>query len=146
MTDAVQNPDLGRFEAHKERQEAMAVTTPPYASDALAEGTVDAVVIGGVADGDVVAVVSRRGRIEVEVKLTDEMHPGYAALPQGWGHRGGWQRAIAAGGVSYNELTPNQSEDLDPVSGQAWLNGFPIRVEALQTNTPKTDPVNAGNN
>jgi hypothetical protein len=37
-------------------------------------------------------------------------------------------------------LTPNQSEDLDPVSGQAWLNGFPVRVEALRTDTRKTDP------
>jgi hypothetical protein len=36
--------------------------------------------------------------------------------------------------------TPNQSEDLDPVSGQAWLNGFPVRVEALGTDTRKTDP------
>jgi anaerobic selenocysteine-containing dehydrogenase len=86
------------------------------------------------------------GRIEVALKVTDEMHPGNVALPQGWGHRGGWQRAIAAGGVSYNELTPNQSEDLDPVSGQAWLNGFPVRVEALGTDTRKTDPVNAPNN
>jgi len=60
--------------------------------------------------------------------------------------RGGWQRAIAAGGVSYNELTPNQSEDLDPVSGQAWLNGFPVRVGALGTDTRKTDPVNAPTN
>lgn len=50
------------------------------------------------------------------------------------------------GGVSYNELTPNQSEDLDPVSGQAWLNGFPVRVEARGTDTRKTDPVNARNN
>jgi hypothetical protein len=47
---------------------------------------------------------------------------------------------------SYNELTLNQSEDLDPVSGQAWLNGFPVRVEALGTDTRKTDPVNARNN
>ncbi len=32
----------------KEMQEATAVTTPPYTTNALAEGTVDAVVIGGV--------------------------------------------------------------------------------------------------
>jgi len=44
-----------------------------------------------------------------------------------------------SGGVSDNELTPNQSENLNPVSGQAWLNGFPVRVEALGTGTRKTD-------
>jgi hypothetical protein len=37
MTDVVQKPDLGRFGAHKERQEAMAVTTPPYAGGAGAD-------------------------------------------------------------------------------------------------------------
>ena len=53
----------------------------------------------------------------------------------------GWiPLVLVAGGVSYNELTPNQSEDLDPVSGEAWLNGFPARVEALGTDTRKTDP------
>lgn len=87
----------------------------------------------GVDDGDQVAILSRRGRIEVPVKITDEMHPGNVALPQGWGHRGGWRTAIAAGGTSYNVLTPNRSEDFDQVSGQAWFNGFPVRVEPVGT-------------
>ena len=65
------------------------------------------------------------------MKITDEMHPGNVALPQGWGHSGGWRTAIAAGGTSYNVLTPNQSEDFDQVSGQAWFNGFPVRVEPV---------------
>ena len=34
MSDVVQKPDLGRFGAHKEGQEPMAVTTPPYAGGA----------------------------------------------------------------------------------------------------------------
>ncbi len=51
----------------KERQEAMAVTTPPYASDALAEGTVDAVVIGGGAAGLNGALILARSRRSVVV-------------------------------------------------------------------------------
>ena len=102
-------------------------------------------VASGVTDGDVVAVVSRRGRLEVPVKITDEMHPGNVALPHSWGHKGGWQRANAAGGASYNELTPNRSEDLDRVSGQAWLNGFPVRVESVGTDVTKlSGPVDRG--
>jgi formate dehydrogenase len=85
----------------------------------------------GVEDGVMVAVVSPRGRIEVPVKLTKEMMPGNIALPQGWGHRGGWKRAVAAGGANYNCLTPDGPDDLDRVSGQAWLNGFPVRVEPI---------------
>jgi Mycobacterium membrane protein len=34
MTDVVQKPDLGRSGAHKEGQEPMAATTPPYAGGA----------------------------------------------------------------------------------------------------------------
>ncbi|MDX3249367.1 NAD(P)/FAD-dependent oxidoreductase, partial [Streptomyces sp. ME18-1-4] len=40
----------------------MAVATPPYASDALAEGTVDAVVIGGGAAGLNGALILARSR------------------------------------------------------------------------------------
>ena len=51
----------------KEKQEAMAVTTPPYASDALVEGTVDAVVIGGGAAGLNGALILARSRRSVVV-------------------------------------------------------------------------------
>ncbi|WP_217177242.1 NAD(P)/FAD-dependent oxidoreductase [Streptomyces sp. AC495_CC817] len=51
----------------KERQEATAVTPPPYASDALAEGTVDALVIGGGAAGLNGALILARSRRSVVV-------------------------------------------------------------------------------
>jgi thioredoxin reductase len=51
----------------KERQEAMAVATPAYASDALDEGTVDAVVIGGGAAGLNGALMLARSRRSVVV-------------------------------------------------------------------------------
>ncbi|MFM9609166.1 NAD(P)/FAD-dependent oxidoreductase [Streptomyces niveiscabiei] len=51
----------------KDKQEAAAVTTPPYASDALAEGTIDAVVIGGGAAGLNGALILARSRRSVVV-------------------------------------------------------------------------------
>src|SRR5690349_24990914 len=51
----------------KERLETMAVATPPYASDALAEETVDAVVIGGGAAGLNGALILARSRRTVVV-------------------------------------------------------------------------------
>jgi thioredoxin reductase len=51
----------------KEKQETTAVTTSPYASDALAEGTVDAVVIGGGAAGLNGALILARSRRSVVV-------------------------------------------------------------------------------
>ena len=40
----------------------------------------------------------------VPVLVTEDMTPGVVALPHGWGHRGGWRRANAAGGVNVNAL------------------------------------------
>jgi hypothetical protein len=48
------------------------------------------------------------------------------------------QLTITAGEHSMTRL--NISTGVPSVSGQAWLNGFPLRVEALGTDTGKTDP------
>jgi formate dehydrogenase len=84
----------------------------------------------GLQEGDPVAIVSRTGRVEVPVRLTDEMAPGVIALPQGWGHRGGWRTAVAAGGANYNDLTSSDPADLD-ISGNAVFNGIPVRLESI---------------
>ncbi len=65
------------------------------------------------------------------VKVTDEMTPGTVALPHGWGHRGGWRLANEHGGVNVNLLASSEPEDLEPLAGMAFLNGIPVRVEAL---------------
>jgi len=88
----------------------------------------------GLGEGDPVAIVSKSGRVEVPVRLTDEMAPGVVALPQGWGHRGGWQTAVAAGGANYNDLTSSDPADLD-VSGNAVFNGIPVRLEPVLSST-----------
>lgn len=85
----------------------------------------------GLADGQRVRVQSRVGMIEVEAVASDEMMPGVVSLPHGWGHaRPGVQMGIASAqpGVSANDLTDERQ--LDAVSGNAALNGVPVRVEA----------------
>lgn len=85
----------------------------------------------GLADGQRVRVQSRVGVIEVEALASDEMMPGVVSLPHGWGHaRPGVQMAIASAqpGASANDLTDERQ--LDAVSGNAALNGVPVRVEA----------------
>lgn len=85
----------------------------------------------GLADGQRVRVQSRVGMIEVEAVASDEMMPGVVSLPHGWGHaRPGVQMAIASAqpGASANDLTDERQ--LDAVSGNAALNGVPVRVEA----------------
>jgi formate dehydrogenase len=87
----------------------------------------------GLADGDVVRVVSRHGSIEIPVELTTDLTPGTIAVPHGWGHRqAGWTTANAAGGANVNELTSAEPGDLEQLSGMAQLTGIPVRLEPVR--------------
>lgn len=85
----------------------------------------------GLTDGGRVRVVSPRGQIESEVMFTDEVDAGTVAVPQGWGHRGGWRLANAVPGANVNELTSDRPEDLESLAGMAVLNGIPVRLEPV---------------
>lgn len=89
---------------------------------------VDATVVG-IDDGEVVAVRSRDGVIEVPVEITDEVVPGTLTLSHGWGHSGGWRVANDRGGANYNILTAARAEAAEQISGMSHLNGVPVRIE-----------------
>ncbi|MDR6958896.1 anaerobic selenocysteine-containing dehydrogenase [Pseudomonas brassicacearum] len=85
----------------------------------------------GLIDGQRVKVSSRVGMIEVEVQGSLDMMKGVVSLPHGWGHaRPGVQMSIASGqpGSSANDLTDDCQ--LDELSGNAALNGVPVKVAA----------------
>ncbi|MEI6253398.1 MAG: molybdopterin-dependent oxidoreductase [Mycobacteriaceae bacterium] len=85
----------------------------------------------GIADGDEIAVRSPYGKIELPATLTEDIVIGTVAIPHGWGHngKGGWRLANRVGGVNVNDLTSNDPDDVEPLSGMAWLTGVPIEVE-----------------
>ena len=83
----------------------------------------------GLGDGSVATVRSAAGSIEVPVELTDSVMPGVVCIPYGWGHGlPGTRQAVAAGhaGVNVNVLT--DASVIDPVSGNAVLNGIPVTI------------------
>ncbi|KHK64179.1 molybdopterin oxidoreductase family protein [Pseudomonas frederiksbergensis] len=85
----------------------------------------------GLIDGQRVKVSSRVGVIEVDVQGSADMMKGVVSLPHGWGHaRPGVQMTIASGqpGSSANDLTDDRQ--LDELSGNAALNGVPVKVAA----------------
>jgi formate dehydrogenase len=102
----------------------------------------------GLAEGDVCRVSSAHGAIEIEVAVTDDVKRGTVAVPHGWGHRGGWQVANAAGGANVNELASSDPDDLERLAGMAFLNGIPVRVEPVGAGADSGDeaaaPVAAG--
>ncbi|QNJ90080.1 molybdopterin-dependent oxidoreductase [Mycolicibacterium fluoranthenivorans] len=85
----------------------------------------------GLVDGGRVRIVSATGVIETEVLITDEVNAGTVAVPHGWGHDGGWQRANAAGGANVNDLTSNRNDQLERLAGMSVLNGVAVRVESI---------------
>jgi anaerobic selenocysteine-containing dehydrogenase len=85
----------------------------------------------GIASGARVRVSSTVGEIETEVIASEEMLPGVACLPHGFGHgRAGTRlaRANEVAGASYNDLS--SVAELEGGCGNAALNGIEIRVVA----------------
>ena len=86
----------------------------------------------GVVGETKVAVVSRAGRVETPLELSDEVMPGVVSLPHGWGHhRPGTELSVAEEhpGVSINDLTDELV--VDDLCGNAVLSGIPVWVEKL---------------
>jgi anaerobic selenocysteine-containing dehydrogenase len=86
----------------------------------------------GLVAGGLARVRSRAGAIDVPVEISDVMRPGVVSIPHGWGHDlPGIQLGVAAAhaGVNCNRLVDEY--DLDPLSGNAVLNGVPVSVEAV---------------
>jgi anaerobic selenocysteine-containing dehydrogenase len=91
----------------------------------------------GIADGGLVRVSSRVGRVEVAAEVTADMQPGVVSLPHGWGHgRPGVRLAVASAhaGVSINDLVDDQQ--VDALTGTAVLNGTAVEVVAVTTPAP----------
>jgi anaerobic selenocysteine-containing dehydrogenase len=86
----------------------------------------------GLKDTGAAEVTSRSGAIEAEVEITEDVMPGVVSLPHGWGHgQPGTRASVAAAhaGVNANALTDPHA--LDPLSGNAVLNGIPVQVRPV---------------
>lgn len=90
----------------------------------------------GVRDGAPVRVKGAGGAVTARAEVTDGVRRGVVSLPHGWGHdRPGTRlrHAAADPGVNVNQLLDGSL--LDPLSGNAVLNGVPVELE------PVTAPV-----
>ncbi|MEU0964592.1 molybdopterin oxidoreductase family protein [Streptomyces sp. NPDC005917] len=86
----------------------------------------------GVRDGADVRVKGAGGEVVTPAEVTDGVRPGVVSLPHGWGHdRPGTRLSHAATvpGVNVNQLLDGSL--LDPLSGNAVLNGVPVDVTTI---------------
>jgi anaerobic selenocysteine-containing dehydrogenase len=87
----------------------------------------------GLIAGEPAEISSRTGTVQAEVEVTDAVMPGVVSLPHGWGHDvpGTSQRVAGAhAGTNSNRLADESL--IDELSGNAVLNGIPVRVELPQ--------------
>ncbi|GHF36249.1 anaerobic selenocysteine-containing dehydrogenase [Deinococcus metalli] len=94
----------------------------------------------GLQDGQDVTVQSRVGAVTVPLEITEDVMPGVACLPHGFGHgRVGVRLAVAQAhaGASVNDLT--DPERVDALTGNAALNGVPVTVRAAVTEAMSAD-------
>ncbi|GAB3171837.1 hypothetical protein GCM10027162_13510 [Streptomyces incanus] len=83
----------------------------------------------GVRDGQPVRVRGAGGEVTAPAEVTDGLRRGTVSLPHGWGHdRPGTRlrHAAADPGVNVNQLLDGSL--LDPLSGNAVLNGVPVEI------------------
>ncbi|CAL9626020.1 Periplasmic nitrate reductase [Streptomyces sp. enrichment culture] len=86
----------------------------------------------GVCDGAPVRVKGAGGAVTVPAEVTDGVRRGVVSLPHGWGHdRPGTRlrHASAEPGVNVNQLLDGSL--LDPLSGNAVLNGVPVELAPM---------------
>jgi anaerobic selenocysteine-containing dehydrogenase len=80
-------------------------------------------------DGGHARITGRVGEIEAPVAVSDEMRPGVVSLPHGWGHGlEGVRLRVAEEHPGAPSNFVADPEAIDVLSGNAVLNGIPIRV------------------
>jgi len=87
-----------------------------------------------IADHSMVQVRSATGAVTMEAEVSEDIMPGVVSIPQGWGHgRKQIRMTVAATqpGISINDLTDEKR--VDPLTGNAALNGVPVTIEQAGT-------------
>ncbi len=81
-------------------------------------------------DGNMATVASRSGSVEVPIEITDAIMPGVVSIPHGWGHTLSMTKTrIASEHAGVNTNILSDEVEVDPLSGNAVLNGIPVTVE-----------------
>jgi len=83
----------------------------------------------GFKQGEKVAVHSKKGKLQLPIKITDEMKPGVVSIPHGWGHVFSDTKIEVAknhAGVNINLLM--DETEIDALSGNAVLSGVDVKL------------------
>jgi len=91
----------------------------------------------GLADGEAARVTSAAGVVEVPVEITDAVMPGVISIPHGWGHDApGTRMSVAAEHAGTNSNVLADETQVEPLSGNAILNGIPVELAPVAAREP----------
>jgi anaerobic selenocysteine-containing dehydrogenase len=83
----------------------------------------------GLEDGRQALLRSAAGELEAPVEITDAIMPGVVSIPHGWGHdAAGARLRVAAEHAGVNSNLLADESMVEPLSGNAILNGIPVEV------------------
>jgi anaerobic selenocysteine-containing dehydrogenase len=86
----------------------------------------------GLGDGERALVRSAAGSLEAPVEVTDGIMPGVVSIPHGWGHDAdGVRMSVASAHAGVNSNLLADESQVEPLSGNAVLNGIPVEVAPL---------------
>ena len=86
----------------------------------------------GLADGESARISSAAGSVEAPVETTEDIMPGVVSIPHGWGHDAkGVRMGVASSHAGVNSNVLADDSMIEPLSGNAVLNGIPVEVSAL---------------
>jgi anaerobic selenocysteine-containing dehydrogenase len=81
----------------------------------------------GLGDGAMALVRSAAGSVEAPVEVTDAIMPGVVSIPHGWGHDAdGVRMGVASAHAGLNSNVLADESQVEPLSGNAVLNGIPV--------------------
>ena len=87
----------------------------------------------GLIDGEPARVTSAAGAVDVPVEVTDAVMAGVVSIPHGWGHDAeGSRMGVAAAHPGSNSNLLADESQVDPLSGNAVLNGIPVEVAPVR--------------
>ena len=67
------------------------------------------------------------------MELTDGIMPGVVSIPHGWGHDArGVKMGVASRHAGVNSNVLADESQVDPLSGNAVLNGIPVEVRVAE--------------
>ncbi len=85
----------------------------------------------GLADGEIARISSVAGSLDAPVETTEDIMPGVVSIPHGWGHGAeGARMGVAAEHAGVNSNVLADESMVEPLSGNAVLNGIPVEVSA----------------